>query len=222
MPLSLANDGAQIFPAALSETDLKAIESALASTDARRPGTRLSRNPALAHLLNPSVALGQLAADLLGPLASPLRAVLFNKSPAANWSLGWHQDRTIAVAERIEAPGFADWTLKSGIHHVIPPFELLERSLTLRIHLDPVTMANAPLQIAPGSHRLGRIPEPEIPAIVTRLGAAACLAERGDIWVYAAPILHASDRAIEPKARRVLQILYSADTLPNGLRWFGV
>jgi ectoine hydroxylase-related dioxygenase (phytanoyl-CoA dioxygenase family) len=131
----------------------------------------------------------------------------------------WHQDRTIAVRRRIDTPGFANWTVKSGIHHVEPPFALLERMVTIRIHLDEAGADNAPLLIAPGSHRLGRIPEHAIAGAVRRLGTRACLAGRGDAWLYATPILHASEPARTPASRRVLHVDFSADPLPNGLEW---
>jgi len=101
-------------------------------------------------------------------------------------------------------------------------FEILERMLTLRIHLDPAGPANAPLLVAPGSHRLGRIAERDIASAVAQAGTASCPAERGGLWLYATPILHASARAQAPARRRVLQILYSADALPGGLEWLGV
>lgn len=94
--------------------------------------------------------------------------------------------------------------------------------LALRIHLDGAGEDNAPLLIVPGSHRLGRIAEPEIAGTVTRLGVRACLAEAGDVWAYAAPILHASERARSPARRRVLQLAYSAEDLPGGLEWLGL
>jgi hypothetical protein len=160
--MQLSRDGAQHFPAALNPEFLERLEHALADV-AVRPGTRLTGNPALSDLLQPEGPIGRLTADPLGPAAKPVRALLFNKTPEQNWSLGWHQDRTIAVRNRAEARGFTHWTIKSGIQHVEPPFELLERMLTLRIHLDAVDAENAPLLITPGSHRLGRIPEPTLP-----------------------------------------------------------
>lgn len=78
--------------------------------------------------------------------------------------------------------------------------------VTLRVHLDDVPAGNAPLLIVPGSHRLGRIAEGEIDALVSRLGSRACLAEAGDIWAYATPIVHASKAAASPARRRVLQV----------------
>ena len=151
-----------------------------------------------------------------------MRAILFDKSPARNWALGWHQDRTICVRARRDVPGFGPWTVKDGLTHVEPPFDLLERMVTLRIHLDDVTSDNAPLLVAPGSHRLGRIRADRIEAVVRRRGTFVCTASAGDVWLYATPILHASQRAQEPARRRVLQVDYSADALPGGLEWFGV
>lgn len=211
-------DGAQLFPAAFAPEQIAALEALLPDLD-ERPGARINPIAGLADAVAPATSI---AAKILGPGAKPVRAMLFDKSPARNWALGWHQDRTIAVRERIDTPGFADWTVKHDIHHVVPPFDLLERMLTARIHLDPVTAENAPLLVARGSHRFGRVTDDRIARIGPRLGQDACLAKRGDLWLYATPILHASARAMSPSRRRVLQILYSADDLPNGLEWLGV
>lgn len=94
--------------------------------------------------------------------------------------------------------------------------------VTLRLHLDDVPVTNAPLLVAPGSHRLGRIAEADVPAVVQRCGVAACSAVAGDIWLYATPILHASQTATNPGHRRVLQVDYAARDLPGGLQWLGI
>ncbi|HEX8526549.1 phytanoyl-CoA dioxygenase family protein [Allosphingosinicella sp.] len=214
--MQLDRDGAQLYPAALGAAGIAALTDLL-STHAEN--ARLGPALGLANLIAPADAI---AASVLGPRARPVRAIFFDKSRDRNWALGWHQDRTIAVRERVEAPGFTDWTVKSGIHHCVPPFGYLERTLTLRLHLDDTGVDNAPLLIAPGTHRLGRIAEPEIPQAVERHGTDTCLAKAGDIWAYSTPILHASDRAGTPLRRRVLQILYSAEVLGGGLEWLGV
>jgi hypothetical protein len=217
--MQLDRHGAVLFPAVFTPARRAALETVLAPAPADRPGTRLKPIPGIAAAIAPATAI---AASILGPEARPVRATLFDKSPARNWSLGWHQDRTIAVRARVEMPGYSGWTIKAGIAHVVPPFEILERMLTLRIHLDPAGLDNAPLLIVPGSHRLGRIGEPDIPAVAARLGKAACPAAAGDLWLYATPILHASARAANPTRRRVLQLLYSAENLPGDLEWLGV
>ncbi len=128
----------------------------------------------------------------------------------------------MAVRERIEVPGFGPWSRKDGALHVAPPFEVLSAMRTLRVHLDPVPDTNAPLLIAPGSHALGRIAEPGVPGVVERCGVAACLADAGDVWIYATPILHASRRATAPARRQVLQVDFAVGELAGGLRWLGV
>jgi ectoine hydroxylase-related dioxygenase (phytanoyl-CoA dioxygenase family) len=99
-----------------------------------------------------------------------------------------------------------NWNCKAGATHVEPPMALLSCMITVRGHLDPVDADNAPLLIAPGSHREGRIRETLIAEVVAERGQAACLAAAGDAWLYATPILHASEAAVRPRARRVLQV----------------
>ena len=66
------------------------------------------------------------------------------------------------------------------------------------------------------------MPVGEIDATVRECGTVACLAATGDVWVYATPILHASEASTSPRHRRVLQVDFSADGLPGGLEWLGV
>ncbi len=185
-------------------------------------GARLHGDKELVRLLDRGGAIGRLAVQRLGAEARPVRAILFDKSPQTNWGLGWHQDRTIAVHARRDVPGFGPWTVKRGMVHVAPPIELLEGMLTIRAHLDDVPPENAPLLIAPGSHRFGRIAEDGISGVVQACGVAECLAAAGDVWLYATPILHASESSRRPGRRRVLQIDYASEELPGGLEWLGI
>ena len=219
--LVLDRDGAELWPGAASG-HLEAIVRALASQPSDQAGVRLIGIPVLSDLLGARGSIGVRVAEALGPATRPVRMILFDKSAATNWALGWHQDRTIVVRNRVEVPGFGPWTTKAGLLHVAPPIQLLERMMTIRIHLDRVLETNAPLLIAPGSHLLGRVAETGIETAVARHGTAACLAEPGDIWAYSTPILHASDAASEPRRRRVLQVDYAAEDLPGGLEWFGI
>lgn len=216
-----AVEGARLFKGALKPC-LAQVEVALADLPADRAGVRIHGIKALKPVLGSNGCIGAVAATVLGADAKPVRAILFNKSAETNWSLAWHQDRTICVKEKRKAPGFGPWTVKRGMSHVEPPFELLSRMVTLRAHLDDVPISNAPLLFAPGSHRLGRILEGEIDEVVKRCGTRACTASAGDIWLYVTPILHASEAASTPTSRRVLQIDFAAETLPHGLEWLGV
>jgi ectoine hydroxylase-related dioxygenase (phytanoyl-CoA dioxygenase family) len=220
--LILTKDGAQLFKAGLSIAELVEVEGALGSQPKDHAGVRLSGIPKLLPFLAADGPVGRIAASALGPQCFPVRAILFDKSAGQNWSLGWHQDRTIAVRQRLDIDGFGPWSVKSGMVHVEPPFDLLAGMVTVRIHLDDVPETNAPLLIAPGSHKRGRIPVAEIPDVVRECGMITCTAAAGDIWLYATPILHASEAAAEPHHRRVLQVDYAVGELPGGLQWLGV
>lgn len=221
--LTYRRDGAERFAGVLSRDalgDVIGITTALA-TD--RPGTRLYGTGAtLAPILSASGSVGARVAAIQGLGSRPVRALLFDKNAERNWGLGWHQDRTIAVTERVEVVGFGPWTVKDGALHVAPPFEVLAGMVTVRIHIDDVPETNAPLLIAPGSHCFGRIPEAEVADTVQKCGTYACVADAGDIWIYATPILHASKASEQPSRRRVLQVDYAACELPGGLRWLGI
>lgn len=222
MKLDFHRDGAAHFAAVLSPASVEPLRALANDAVRARPGARLQDAPALSDLLSPSGSAGALATRLTSPAARPVRAVMFDKTADANWAVAWHQDRTIPVRRRIEVEGFGPWSTKDGLLHVAPPFEILERMVTLRIHLDPVAPANAPLRVALGSHRLGRVAADEAVARSAEHTVIECLAEAGDVWAYATPILHASDRSEPPSRRRVLQVDYADFDLPGGLAWAGL
>lgn len=156
--LKLHRDGAELTGRALDGCALASLDEALKDQPRDVAGVRLFGVERLRPFLDPAGPIGSLAAGRLGESARPVRAILFDKTPSANWSLAWHQDRVIAVRERVDVEGFRPWTRKHGALHVAPPFEILAGMLTIRIHLDATPETNAPLLIAPGSHLLGKIP----------------------------------------------------------------
>ena len=211
--MSLDRQGYVLWSSRLDESELAELAVMFADWPAGRPGKRI--DPARAAALS---CVRRLIADQ-ARMMRPVRALLFDKTDGANWALAWHQDRTIEVAERCEVEGFGPWTVKRERVHVAPPVALLERMVTVRFHLDPVDVDNAPLLVAPGSHRRGLIPEAAIESVVEECGEAICLAEAGSVWLYRTLILHGSARSRPGRHRRVLQIDLSADDLPGGLRW---
>ncbi|MEJ5979616.1 phytanoyl-CoA dioxygenase family protein [Novosphingobium sp. PS1R-30] len=219
--LNLAVDGAQHFPAAALGA-LQEIGTAIAELPTNQAGVRIHGNLALSAMLGPRGTIGRVAHGLLARPCLAARAILFDKTASTNWSLAWHQDRTICVKQRREVDGYGPWTIKRGMNHVAPPYELLSRMVTLRVHLDDVPAENSPLLIAPGSHLAGAVPVEDYAVVVQQFGSFACLAKAGDIWAYATPILHASEATAMAGHRRVLQIDYSADDLPGGLDWLGI
>ncbi len=215
------NTGAIHFPAVLNPVQTMALAEKLESELADgRPGKRLKGG--LDDLLGREGALGQIAACLIGGNSFPVRAVLFDKTPEVNWSVGWHQDRTVAVSKRRETVGYGPWSVKQGIPHVAPPISVLEGMVTLRLHLDDCDEDNAPLKVALGSHRLGLVPADEAANEAKRRQVLVCHARAGDVWAYSTLILHASERSRSGGRRRVLQVDYAVLALPGGLKWYGL
>ena len=219
--LDFDRDGARHAPAILGPTSLDQLRILL-PTHSHQASIRLHDVPGFSEALAPGAPIGALAAGVLGDAAKPVRAVLFDKTTSTDWALGWHQDRTIAVKARRDVPGFGPWSTKRGRPHVEPPIDILQRMITLRVHLDDTGPGNASLLVALGSHRAGRVPVAQVASIVHGHPIYACLAQAGDAWLYAIPILHASEAAAAPTRRRVLQIDYAAFTLPGGLEWLGI
>jgi hypothetical protein len=220
--VEFATVGAKRIQNALSIEDLSLLEGLAEQHRDMGAGIRLFGDPALAQVLKPGGTMDRLARDRLGNEAIPVRAILFDKRPGANWALGWHQDRTIAVRAQREVPGFGPWSRKARVVHVEPPFHYIERMVTLRAHLDDCGADNGALLIVRASHKLGRIPVKGVERAVSCGEQFVCTARAGDVWVYASSILHASDAATNPTHRRVLHVDFSADALPGGLEWYGI
>jgi hypothetical protein len=182
----------------------------VASVDGK-PGERL---PELTKLAD----VDAIAANLL-PGARPVRVIAFNKTESNNWTLPWHQDRVVALRERIETPGFTNWTNKGGIWHAEPPVALLERMLFARVHLDPADIENGCLQLALGTHMRGRIAAADAATIANAAPIENCVARRGDVLFAKALILHRSSPSRTSAGRRAIRIDYCAEDLPSPLGW---
>lgn len=160
-----------------------------------------------------------IAKSLIGENAKPVRSILFDKTPATNWYVTWHQDVSIAVAERIDVENYGPWSVKEDVVHVQPPKEILEQMVSLRIHLDPCPEENGAIKFIAGSHQQGHLSPADIANLADGTDSIICAALRGDVIAMRPLILHASSKSQLPAHRRVLHIEYSAANLPNGLRW---
>jgi ectoine hydroxylase-related dioxygenase (phytanoyl-CoA dioxygenase family) len=225
---TLARDGFTLVEHVAPDAAIDALLPALADVDHEGAVTRRGSIHAVRNLLEavPQVlALARLASvralvePVLGPGCFVVRGILFDKTPDANWKVAWHQDLTIAVREPGEAPGFGPWSEKAGIPHVQPPAAVLERMLTVRIHLDPCGPENGPVQVLPGSHAHGRLGTEEIAR--WREGREPVPCTCGGALVMRPLILHASSPATLPAHRRVVHLEFAADDLPHGLEWHG-
>ena len=161
-----------------------------------------------------------LVRPVLGPRAFVVRGLLFDKTPEANWPVPWHQDLTIAVKARSDAPKYGPWTRKGGVPHVGPPIDVLEGMLTLRIHLDDCDASRGPLRVLPGTHARGRLDAEETRRWLDRVPPVACPVPRGGVLVMRPLILHSSSPAEVPRHRRVVHLEYAADRLSGNVEWF--
>ncbi len=162
-----------------------------------------------------------LVSSILGEKAKIVRSIFFDKTPEANWKVPWHQDLTIAVREKIETEGFTAWTQKAGIRHVQPPDWILEKILTLRIHLDDADETNGALKVVPKSHCHGRLSAMEIKSWREKNGIEMCRAKSGDVLMMRPLLVHSSSAGIVPKRRRIIHLDFSAENLPNYLQFYG-
>lgn len=151
---------------------------------------------------------------MVGQRYFPVRGLLFDKTPESNWKVPWHQDLSIAVAARVEAPGFGPWSVKDGVVHVQPPVEVLETMITLRLHLDDCGPDNGPLRVLPGTHALGKVAAPP-----ENVSEVVCCLPAGGALLMRPLLLHASSPAVAPGRRRVIHLEFASGALPGGLEW---
>jgi ectoine hydroxylase-related dioxygenase (phytanoyl-CoA dioxygenase family) len=183
---------------------------------------------ALRHLIQSIPAVKQIADSppvralvdqVLGAKAFVARSIFLDKTPEANWKVAWHQDLTIAVQTKIEVAGFAAWSVKEAVMHVQPPVSILERMLTVRLHLDDCDDSNGALQVIPASHIAGRFDALAIAQWRRENQPTTCLVPRGGALLMRPLLLHASSPARAPKHRRVVHLEFAGDALPGGLKW---
>ncbi len=222
-------DGFAIVPDVIDvgaiSTLLAAIEAADGNGAVRRRGGQsyamrnlLKAVPAIKSLAQ-SAPIRALVESVLGSGAIAVKGLMFDKTPAANWHVTWHQDLMIAVRDRRQVPGYDPWSIKAGVQHVQPPASVLERMVTLRLHLDDCGQTNGPLQVLPGSHRFGKLEDGKITEICRRTPAVSCVARPGDALLMRPLLLHASAPAREPGHRRVIHLEFAAGELDGGLEW---
>jgi hypothetical protein len=155
------DDGVSIARGVVAAEAVSSVVQAFSDATGK-PGRRgYAPNEAVRALIVDGGALGDLAAFFAARAMKPVRVLFFDKTIETNWAVPWHQDRTIAVSERVETPGFGAWSVKEGVAHVEPPVSLLENMLTLRLFLDDCDAGDGPLEIACNTHKIGRIPAQE-------------------------------------------------------------
>lgn len=213
----IAAHGFELIAGLVDETERQHLLDAVGVVDAAGRRNMLAV-PAIGALAR-SEKLLNLARLHTGESPRPVRAIWFNKSTEANWLVAWHQDLSIAVRERVDVPGFGAWSVKEGVPHVQPPVEVLQRMLTVRIHLDDADVENGALRVFAGTHRLGRLSAEQVDALRAEREETLCVASAGDALLMRPLLLHASGRSTSDRPRRVLHLEYAVEELPGGLEW---
>lgn len=181
--------GIAVIEHALSEADLTTMDAAFPVLPPKSAGARAAAfSPDALHWLRHHEGLSELASQFGGACTGLARVLAFDKSAATNWFVPWHQDRAEDGIER--------------------PAALLARMVALRIHLDDCGEDDGPLDVIARSHTLGRLDSAALAAVVAKVPPLTCLAARGDIVAMRPLIVHRSQRARRPSARRVLHLEY--------------
>jgi hypothetical protein len=185
--------------------------------DARAGSRRLLQHPAIAGIAARIRALPQLA-GLLPDDAVVVQCTLFAKTKDGNWSVTPHQDLSIPVDECIDSPECTGWSRKESMLFVQPPTSVLETLLAIRLQLDDRAEDTGPLEVVPGSHRLGRLKCTDVAGHASGR-RVVCVPQRGGAVALRPLTIHASSKSNSPRPRRVLHFLFGPRQLPLGLRW---
>jgi len=209
----IEKDGFAIIPNIVPNSEIaRLIEEVSANPRRSRAGLRHALGlPTVAELARQRDVL-QLAHAVLGPLAFPFRATLFDKSQKSNWLVVWHQDTALPVRERRDASGWGPWSVKDGVVYAHATATALSQVLALRIHLDDSTKLNGPLRVIPGTHTSGVLDDDRMQELATTIIPTECLVPAGGILAMRPLLIHASSKSGDISYRRVIHIEYAAST----------
>lgn len=145
------------------------------------------------------------------------KAIYFDKPSASNWFVAYHQDLSISVDQKANLDNYNNWTFKKGQYGVQPPIEILEDTITVRIHLDKTSEHNGALKVIPKSHLKGIIRKES--KDWTLDNEYICEVDKGGVMLMKPLTLHASNRTTDGKRRRVIHLEFNKHLLEEPLSW---
>lgn len=159
----------------------------------------------------------ELLAELFRTPCFLSKAIYFDKPKESNWFVGYHQDLSISVDQKIKVVDYQNWTFKHGQFGVQPPRSILDNTITVRIHLDETNAENGALKVIPKSHLKG----------IQRLDGGnwnnhpehSCDIEKGGVMLMKPLTFHASNRTTNNKRRRVIHLEFCNQELATPLKW---
>ncbi len=174
----------------------------------------LKNVPELKPLLN-SKKLGEVLEQYGLNFSDCSKGIFFDKPEGFNWFVGYHQDLSISVKEKLEANGFSKWTTRDGQVGVIPPVKILENTLTVRVHLDDVTKDNGALRVVPESHQEGI---QRVDGVDTNK-EVLCEVNSGGVLLMSPLTFHASNKSDSQSRRRIIHLEFCKEELTGGVKW---
>jgi ectoine hydroxylase-related dioxygenase (phytanoyl-CoA dioxygenase family) len=208
---NLSAQGFAIVEAVLDGTAIAELARTLETSDLdrSRAGARHLMNQPVVSAVAADPRMVAIARRFLGETAIPYKATLFDKSPARNWLVAWHQDTALPLCERHEIPEWGPWSTKAGVTYALAPASALAQVVALRLHLDASRPDNGPLRVLPGTHTLGLLADSDIARLTTEVPAVDCVAPAGGVVAMRPLMVHASSKADIDLPRRVLHIEYA-------------
>ncbi len=176
----------------------------------------LKNIPDLTDLLF-NARLNSLLSTLFDSQCFLTKAIYFDKPSESNWFVPYHQDLSISVDRKADIENYTNWTFKRGQHGVQPPLEILQDTITVRIHLDNTNRSNGALRVIPKSHLKG----------IVRVDSwdyeneneLVCEIEKGGAMLMKPLTLHASSRTTNGQQRRVIHLEFNKHNLKAPLEW---
>lgn len=204
----------------LSEGQCDYIATSLPSVADQRGGVRgLLTHPTVLQLIRHK-QVAQFLWSLTGRELVAVAARLFDSAATSETTPQWHQDRLVAVRERLDVRGYGPWTTRVGISHVEPPASVLDQMVVLHVYLDRSAADGHALQLLPGSHRAGKLTADAINRLVETQPAVVRTIPKGAFVVMRPLLLHATSVApAQSQHYRVLHIEFAPPEAITPLQW---
>lgn len=209
--MNQTDSGHSILQAVFERQEMVRVAKALdeAPISRTKAGARHVLSVPVVRELAGDPRLLEIAASFVGATPVPFRATLFDKSPASNWLVVWHQDTALPLRARVNDASWGSWSVKGGVLYAHAPASALATVIALRIHLDDSTAANGPLRVLPGTHSQGVLSDEDIERRARNVTPIDCVAPSGGVIAMRPLTIHASSKASDGNRRRVLHIEYA-------------